>query len=67
MDDLQISANISTRRPTDSFVVHFYKKEISRKLISYLGTKIWNDLNPNIKASPCANSLKHALIHNYML
>ena len=58
---LQISPNIRTRRPTDSFVVPFYKKEIARKSISYLGSKIWNDLNQDIKASPSANSFKHAL------
>ena len=58
---LQISPNIRTRRPTGSFVIPFYKKEIARKSISYLGYKIWNDLNQYIKASPSANSYKHAL------
>ena len=64
MDDiysLRISPNIRTCRSTDSFVVPFYKKEIARKSISYLGSKIWNDLNQDIKASPSANSFKHAL------
>ena len=40
---LRISPNIRTRRSTDGFVVPFYKKEIARKSISYLGSKIWND------------------------
>ena len=56
-----ISPNIRTRRSTDSFVVPFYKKEIARKSISYLVSKIWNDLNQDIKASPSASSFKHAL------
>ena len=64
MDDiysLQILPNIRTRRSTDSFVVPSYKKEIARKSIPYLGSKIRNDLNQDIKASPSANSFKHAL------
>ena len=39
----------------------FYINEIARKSISYLGSKIWNDLNQDIKASPSANSFKYAL------
>ena len=58
---LQISPNIRTRRSAESFVVPFYIKEIARKSISYLGSKFWNDLNQDIKASPSANSFKHAL------
>ena len=46
---LQISPNIRTRGSTDSFIVPFCKKEIARKLISYLGSKIWNDSNQDIK------------------
>ena len=46
---------------TDSFVAPFYKKEIVRKSISYLGFKIGNDVNQDIKVSPSANSFKHAL------
>ena len=64
MDDiysLQISPNIRTRRSTESFVVPFYKKEMARKSISYLGSKTWNDLNQDIKASPSANSFKHTV------
>ena len=58
---LRISPNITTRRSTDSFVVPFHKKEIARKSISYLGSKIKNHLNQDIKASPSANSFKYAL------
>ena len=58
---LRISPNIRVRRSTDTFVVPFYKKEITKKSIFYLGSKIWNDLNQNIKASPSANSFKHVL------
>ena len=44
-----------------SFVVFFYKKEIDRQLISYLESKICNDLTQDIKASPIANSFIHVL------
>ena len=46
---LQISPNIRTHGSTDSFVVPFCKNEIARKLIPYLGSKIWNDSNQDIK------------------
>ena len=36
-------------------------KEISSKSISYLGSKIWNDLDKNIKTSTPTNSFKHDL------
>ena len=58
---LKIFPNIGTRRSTDSFVVLFNKKQIARKLISYLGSKIWNDLNQDIKAYSSANSFQYAL------
>ena len=58
---LQISPNARTGRSTSSFIVPVYKKEIARKLISYLGSKTWNDLNEDVKASPSANSFKHPL------
>ena len=64
MDDiysLQFSLSIRTRRSSDSFVVPFYKKEIARKSMSYFGSKIWNDLNQDVKVSPSASSFKHAL------
>ena len=52
---LGIFPNIRTRRSTYSFVVTFYKKRICYKIsssISYLGYKIWNNVNQYIKASP---------------
>ena len=49
---LRISPNVRTRRSTDSYVVPFYKKEIARKSISFLGSKTWNDLGQDIEASP---------------
>ena len=58
---LRIAPNIRTRMSTDSFVAAFYKKEIARKSISYLGSKIWNNVNQDIKASPSANSFKNTL------
>ena len=58
---LRISPNIRTRRSTNSFVVPFYKNEIARKSVFYLGSKIWSDLNQDINASPSANSFKDAL------
>ena len=41
------------------FIVPSYEKEIARKWIFYLGSKIWNDLNQDIRASPRGNSFKH--------
>ena len=46
-------------------ITPFYKKEIARKSISYLGSKIWNDLNQDIKSSPSANSFKHAIMRHF--
>ena len=57
---LRIFPNTRTRRSTNSFLVPVYKKEIARKSISYLESKTWNGLNQDIKASPRANSFKHA-------
>ena len=51
----------NTRRSAESLVEPYYKKEISRKSISYLGSRIWNNLNKDLKASPSTNSFKHAL------
>ena len=36
-------------------------KEIPRKSISYLGSKIWNGLDKNIKTYTSTNNFKHAL------
>ena len=58
---LRISPNIRKRKSTDSFIVPFYIKEITGKSISYLRSKICNELNQDIKASPSANSFKHPL------
>ena len=57
---LNSSLVVKTRRSVDSFLEPIYMKEISRKSISYLGSKIWNGLDRNIKTS----SLKHALKNN---
>ena len=54
---LNSSLFVKTRRSVDSFLEPIYMKEISRKSISYLGSKIWNGFDRNIKTS----SLKHAL------
>ena len=51
---LRISPNIRTNRSTDISLYLFIKKEIARKSISYLGSKIWNDLNQDTKSSPSA-------------
>ena len=58
---LRISPNIRTRSSTDSFVIPFYENEIAGKSVLCLGSKIWNDLNKDITASPSANSFKHVL------
>ena len=55
---LNVSPIVKARRSVDSFVEPIYVKEISRKLISYFGSTIWNGLDRNIKTT---NSFKHAL------
>ena len=62
---LRISPNIRTRRSTDSFDVPLQEQEIALKLISYLGSKIWNDLNQDVEASPSVSSFKHALKRHF--
>ena len=62
---LRAAPKIRTRRSTNNFTEPFYKKEISRKSISYLGSKIWNDLNEDIKTSPSTNSFKHAIKRHF--
>ena len=53
---------VRTRRSGESFVEPpIYMKEISRKSIPYLESKISNDLDRIIKTSISANSFKHAL------
>ena len=58
---LNCSPVVKTRRSTDSFVNPIYMKEIPRKSISYLGSKIWNGLDKNIKTYTSTNNFKHAL------
>ena len=45
----------------DSFFDLIYMKEMSRKSISCLGSKIWNGLDKNIKISTSTNSFQHTL------
>ena len=58
---LNSSPVIKTRWSVDNFVKANYMKEISRKSILYLGSKIWNGWDKSIKTSTSANSFKHAL------
>ena len=62
---LRAPTTFRTRKSFDSLIQPFFKKEISRKSIAYLGSKIWNDLNQDIKTSPSTNSFKHALKKNF--
>ena len=54
---LNSSPVVKTRRSVDSFVEPIYVKEIS----TYLGYKIWNGLDSNIKSFTSISSFKHAL------
>ena len=58
---LNSSPVIKTRWSVDNFVEANYMKKISRKSISYLGSKIWNGWDKNIITSTSTNSFKHAL------
>ena len=58
---LNSSPVVKTTRSMDRFVEPIYVKEISRKSISYLGSKIWNGLDKNIKTFTPTNGFKHAL------
>ena len=51
-------------RSVDSFAEAVFMKEISRKSITYLGSKIWNGLDKNIQTSTSTSSFKHALKNN---
>ena len=55
---LNSSLVLKTRRSVDSLVEPIYVKEISRKSILYLGSKIWNDLDKNVKTSKKKNKIK---------
>ena len=61
---LNSSPVIETRWSVDNFVEPNYMKGISRKSISYLGSKIWNGWDKNIKTSTSTNSFKHVLKSN---
>ena len=61
MYTLNSSPVVKTRTSVDTFVEQIYMKKISRKSISYLGSKIWMGLDKNIKTSTSANSFKHTL------
>ena len=61
---LNSSPVVKTTRSVDRFVEPIYVKEISRKSILYLGSKIWNGLDRNTKTSTSTNSFKHALKNN---
>ena len=64
MYTLNSSPVVETRTSVDTFVEPIYMKKISRKSISYLGSKIWMGLDKNIKTSTSANSFKHTLKNN---
>ena len=64
MYTLNSSPVVKTRTSVDTFVEPIYMKKISRKSISYLGSKIWMGLDKNIKTSTSANSFKHTLKNN---
>ena len=66
MYTLNSSPVAKTRRSVDSFVEPICVKEISRKLISYLESKIWNSLDKNIKTSTPTNSFKHILKKQFL-
>ena len=61
---LNSSPVIETRWSVDNFVEPNYMKGISRKSIPYLGSKIWNGWDKNIKTSTSTNSFKHVLKSN---
>ena len=63
---LNSSPVVKTRKSVDSFVEPIYVKEISRKSISYLGSKIWNGLDKNSKTSTAIKSFKHALKKQFL-
>ena len=53
--------NVRTRRSVNSLMQPNYLNNVSRKALSYLGPKIWNDLDQGVKISPSTNSFKHNL------
>ena len=63
---LNSSPVVKTRRSVDNFLGPIYVKEMSTQSISYLGSKIWNGLDRNIKTSTSINSFKHALKKQFL-
>ena len=63
---LNSSLIIKTRRSVDCFVEPIYMKEVSRKSILYLGFKIWNGLDKNIKTSTSTHSFNYALKKQFL-
>ena len=55
------SSKVRTRRSFHSLKQPQYLKNKSRKALSYIGPKIWNDLDQRTKASLNTNSFKHTL------
>ena len=58
---LSSSPVVITRQSVNSFVEPIYMKETSRNSNLYLGSKIWNDSDRNIKTSTSTISFTHAL------
>ena len=50
----------------NSFVEPNYVREVSRKSIWCLGSKIWNGIEKNIKTCTSTNSFKHALKKQFL-
>ena len=50
---------VRTRTSVDSFPEPIHQEKLFRKSISYLESKIWNDLDRNIRTSASAKSFKH--------
>ena len=55
------SPTINTRRSLNSLKQPNYIKNCSRNALSYIGPKLWNDLDQGVKISCSTNSFKHAL------
>ena len=63
---LNSSLAVKTRRSVNSFVEPNYVREVSRKSIWCLGSKIWNGIEKNIKTCTSTNSFKHALKKQFL-
>ena len=60
------SPAVNTRRSLNSLLQPNYTKKYPRNSLSYLGPKIWNDLDKLIKDSTSTNSFKHALKRKFI-